>query len=881
MQKNDFDGDLQTLISGKPLRNSLAAHVPFAAQIFYMFNLLYRRFSTCRGLNAQPARGTLNTQSSSVVHRLKICDTAGCKPALRRLSCRLYCDFVAAVPKGLKCCALSGVVFMLLFCGAQEAPVSADSFTNSANRRLWQPVADEVFLQEIGEKVLTQAAITSVALHNHILYLVTGGILKVLGKSGALESDSGAPANVHRLRSLDGALWATTEKGCYRFVGKEWQRIDEREFVDFGLHLGKVYATTRQDVFRFEDGKFVNVKPHGGYLSSDDAVFTEDFNQVLADPVELGHIDRIASYSGTLYLLQPGGVALLEGKTFVPNPVDWGSLPSPVTRDMVTQGSCLYIATDRGLGVLRGMALTTLRGSDGLPFEDTTCLAQGFGGDDLWIGTTRGAIRKVGNQYHYFGAHHWLPGDRVLDIAVGDRVVYIATDAGLAIIRYDPYTLLKKAAYFQRELEEWGFKRLGFVHKLYWSGEKDGWLREISDNDGGNTSHYLAAMTYKYATTGDEQARAEALEAFKAMIWLDDITPKPGFIARAIWSVKGDKGQRSTRGSGPLPAKWYPTDDGLWFWKGDTSSDEVNAHMYAVSLFYELAARGPEKQRAAQHIANIASHIIDNGWVLRDMDGKPTRWGRWDTNYLQRPYGFESRGLNGMEAQTYMHAAYALTGAEKFQNGLQQLLNWRYHTYTVRQKLTFPPDAVVPWDDELAFFCYATLLRYAQDPDLRSIYLRSLERSWEVMRMQQLPFFNFIYGSLTGNDCEAPQAVQHLREWSLDLVNHSYRNSHRSDLAPQRGYVPYAGGTRAISPRETESKWGDRSALQYDGDGDSKSVTPPIGWLEDYWMGRYYGFIEPPETQDSSVVSNRPPVRAAQGAAPYDGPKRPIGAWEK
>ena len=201
-------------------------------------------------------------------------------------------------------------------------------------------------------------------------------------------------------------------------------------------------------------------------------------------------------------------------------------------------------------------------------------------------------------------------------------------------------------------------------------------------------------MTFKYAATGEEQARQEAVEAFRAMVWLDDITPKPGFIARAIWSVKGDKGERSTRGSGGLPAKWYPSDDGLWLWKGDTSSDEVNAHFYGVSLFHDLAAKGRERDRARQHIANIASHILTNGWVLRDMDGKPTRWGRWDPDYLQRPYGFDSRGLNGMEAQTYMHTAYALTGDAKFQQGLDQLLKWRYQTYTVRQRLTFPPDQI-------------------------------------------------------------------------------------------------------------------------------------------------------------------------------------------
>jgi hypothetical protein len=199
----------------------------------------------------------------------------------------------------------------------------------------------------------------------------------------------------------------------------------------------------------------------------------------------------------------------------------------------------------------------------------------------------------------------------------------------------------------------------------------------------------------------------------------------------------------------------------------------------------------------------------------------------------------------------------------------------------VRQKLTYPPEEVVPWDDELAFRCYYPLLRYATDPELRSIYLRSLDRHWEVMRMQQIPFFNFIYGALTGNDCEAPQAVQHLREWSLDLVNHSYHNSHRSDLTPRPGYVPYAGGTRAISPRESCAKWGSRAALEYDGGDGGHSVTPPIGWLEDYWMGRYYGFIEPPRTQAVELTTVQSRTLARKVAAPYNGPPRPISAWEK
>jgi hypothetical protein len=97
----------------------------------------------------------------------------------------------------------------------------------------------------------------------------------------------------------------------------------------------------------------------------------------------------------------------------------------------------------------------------------------------------------------------------------------------------------------------------------------------------------------------------------------------------------------------------------------------------------------------------------------------------------------------------------------------------------------------------------------------------------------------------------------------------------------QRGYVPYSGGTRFISPRELEASWGARSPTQYDGGESGRGVTPPTCWLEDYWMGRYYGFIEPPRTQDVELITVQPRVPARKGATPYDGPPRPVGTWEK
>jgi hypothetical protein len=753
----------------------------------------------------------------------------------------------------------------------------AERTTAPPENPLYSPVADHVYLQEVGSKLPTDEPVAALVACGGEVFAVKGGVLHRLhGKE--LQALKSASAGLRRLFVFDDVMWGSTADGLYQFDdgAQTAKKVLEGDIVDMCMHNGEVHAATKDTVFRLVDGKFVNIMPTEGWLSSDSTMVMEDGSQVLHEPVHLGPISRIASYSGTLYLLTSGGPTLLDGDVYVTEPVDWGSMPSHQHRDILARGSRLYIATDRGLAVLRGAALTTITGKEGLPFEDTTCIAPGFAGD-LWVGTTTGAIRQLGDQFHYFGADHWLPGNNVHDIAVDGMTVYIATDRGIGIIQYEPYTLQKKSAYFEQALNDWGHKRLGYVHQLYWSGGPDNgqWQREISDNDGGHTAHYLAAMCFKYAVTRDEAARREAIDALEAMLWLRSITGTDGFFARAIWAVGVDPGERSTDGSGGLPAKWVATGDGKWMWKGDTSSDEVNAHFYAVALFHDLVAKGVEKKAAAEHLAGIGKHIIDNGWVLRDVDGQPTRWGRWDPAYLLRPYGFESRGLNGMEAQTYMWTALRLTGNPIYQQGLDQLLEWKYDSYTVREKLTFPPENVVPWDDELAFRCFHPLLSYCDDPRLRSIYLRALERHWEVMRMQKIPFFNFIYGGLTGNDCEAEEAVQHLREWSLDTVRHSYRNSHRSDLATEPGYTPYMGGTRAISPRELACTWGSRSSLGYDGGGSGRIVTPPVGWLEDYWMGRYYGMIEPPTTDDPQIITVPAGSSQSLGAAPYDGPPRP------
>jgi hypothetical protein len=738
--------------------------------------------------------------------------------------------------------------------------------TGFLNDKYWTAQADDVYLQESSSRIETAQPVQAIGLDGSRCMAVIGSRIWLV-ENNTVTEDKGSPEGVRRLVSAGGSLWALCKTGTFKYNTGRWQKIDDREFVDLCVHRGVVHGATTDELYRLENGRFVSIKPAGGYNSSDMTVIMEDGTQIHAEPVTIGPIQRIESHNGTLYVLEPGKLILFDGLMVNRDFVDWGSLPSRNTMDMMSSGSRLFIATEKGLAVLRGAALSVIRGTDGLPVENTTCLVRGFE-NDIWIGTTNGAVRMLKNSWQYFGAQLWIPDGHVNDIATGDRIVYIATDKGIGILRYEPYTLLKKAAFYERHLDEWGHKRMGFVHLL--SRKGDQWIRKITDNDGGNTATYLAAMCYKYAVTKDETARHEAVESFNAMIWLERITPVDGFFARAIWSATGDEDEMEKQGSGGLPAKWYPTKDGKWFWKGDTSSDEVTSHFFAVSLFYDLAAEGMEKEMARQHLERIASYILDNGWVLKDMDGLPTRWGHWNPEYLLRPYGFTDRGLNGLEALNFMETAYHVTGDAKFRDGLKQLISWGYDQNTIRQKNVFPPEAIAPWDDDLAFESYNTILRYTSDPGLQSILLRSLDRTWEVKRMTHFPWYNFSYGAFTGNDCELEQSMRYMRDYRLDCIEYDYENSNRDDLYPEPGYASYEGFARSFSPRES------LSPTQIDGGHHGMIVREPTEFLRDYWMARYYGFLMPPATSDPDLISVKPSGVKNPGAKPYKGPARPV-----
>jgi hypothetical protein len=98
-------------------------------------------------------------------------------------------------------------------------------------------------------------------------------------------------------------------------------------------------------------------------------------------------------------------------------------------------------------------------------------------------------------------------------------------------------------------------------------------------------------------------------------------------------------------------------------------------------------------------------------------------------------------------------------------------------------------------------------------------------------------------------------------------------NSHRADLKVPAGYVNYVSKAKCMSAREIGPARWDTDFMRLDGGG-SGSISDPSGFLDAYWMARYYGMILPPEVKDPALLGVE--KRGLQlGAKPYSGPPRP------
>ncbi len=509
----------------------------------------------------------------------------------------------------------------------------------------------------------------------------------------------------------------------------------------------------------------------------------------------------------------------------------------------------ILVGSTKGLLVLDRATGTLLKQRQDLPSIDISCLTEI--GDQVWVGTSHGAYRiKSDEHVDYYASRRWLVDDEVQDIGEGPNgSALILTRLGLSQITYTPMTLLDKAMHFERQVRQrhirHGFSSSQFTMST--PGDLSTGSVVDSDNDGLWTSMYLASQLFRYEVTKSDIAYQNALEAFEAMERLNTINPIEGFLARSY--------ERRSYAKHDLDA-WHKAENEYWDWKGTTSSDEAIGHYLAFSLLAEISPDSEIKERAINLIRDMTDHILEHDLYLVDIDGKPTRWARWNPDYVNGfPEGVGDRKLNSSNITGFLQTAYHFTKDEKYRDAAFEL--FEEHGYL--KNLMKPMEEIgnhksdslsallsEHWnhsDDEMYFLSYWYLYHYAFNPDLKEQYRETIKNHWNIERPEKDALWNFCYAMTGASEFDLEESIWYLREFPMDLIEYTITNSHRLDIKKLPPNFRNQTTTEVLPPDEKPIYKHNTNTFIIDRKGGARSEASGDIYLLPYWFGRYLGVI--------------------------------------
>lgn len=532
------------------------------------------------------------------------------------------------------------------------------------------------------------------------------------------------------------------------------------------------------------------------------------------------------------------------------------------------QGQSLWVGTSEGyVGLSLETGQTNAEPRTAVPASHITRFAPTATG--LWVGTTEGTFfERLGAtsryatptapgieppRFRYYAGKRWLRDNHVVDLSVdreGD--LWVLTQDGLNKLEFRATTLAAKADWLHRKLRSRNL-RFGLTaeRRLLTPGDLTSSEMIDTDNDGGWTSYYIGALGARYAVTHEAETRQQAWESFGALERLQQIHTNTGFPARTL-ERRGFKYSD--------PDRWRDSPERDWEWKGHTSSDEICSQTFAHAIMWELVATtASERARIATNYTRIIDHILAHNLYLIDVDGQPTLWGRWHPEYVNWfPHTIHDRRLNSAELIASLQLAFAMTGNAWYREKAEEMFT-RYGYLT---NILSPMQLIGPtpgfihqgnnmgdeWnhsDDELAFFTYWPLVRFAFSQELRTQYLQAVADHWVIEQPERYPIWNFIYAACGGRDFDAPGAVWTLRGAPLDTIAWRVTNSRRRDLTKLPSSFLGRELKELLPPGERLMARINTQPFILD-QGDDTTDFPGDEFLLGYWLGRWVGAIGGP-----------------------------------
>ena len=296
-------------------------------------------------------------------------------------------------------------------------------------------------------------------------------------------------------------------------------------------------------------------------------------------------------------------------------------------------------------------------------------------------------------EWQYYRAGAYLPDTNVISITraapyevnSGGEFVQIVTSTGISLMETSPWTLEEKSELFdtyqQRHVRP--STQLTSENSIVY-GDVNSYSQGVGDNDGLWTSMHTMAQAYKYAVTGDESARDAAWQGFLGLEGLNKVTGAyPTFPARTYCKIQ-DQQPGCPEVIDESNPDWHDSKNSEYkgyMWKGDTSSDEIDGHLAAFPVVYDLVAQTDEdKERVITLLDGLTMGIVKNDMYLIDpTTNKPTLWGFWNPSEVNdNPEHYSERGTNSLGALAYLASAYSVTRNHVYKKAFQNLADGVY-----------------------------------------------------------------------------------------------------------------------------------------------------------------------------------------------------------
>ncbi len=661
-------------------------------------------------------------------------------------------------------------------------------------------------------------------------------------------------------------VYVLTEQGLYRdYFGaqiskdRSYRSLSDKIPVDITLQEGSgilYYLYPDQYLSHTHAGRILAFIPENTYqhisvnsqgivllCSESKAAIYEDNTLQSELSLPEGEMKGIYTYQNNFYYLTSDAIYRLKTDS-------WELLHKGESlNDLAFRAHTAYVGTSEGFYVVDlfdGNIVQQLK--QNLPVPNITQLQ--WVNLTLWFATPDGAYLQEPDRYRYFASKRWLDQNEIIDVASdsgGD--IYLLTPTGLNKIEYVEHTLRDKAVFFQDNIRQYHM-RYGFVCAPQIPEPFDLTSAEIvdHDNDGLWTSFYLGSQAFRYATTGEPVARRYVWESFEAYERLITINPIEGFPSRTF---------ERTSAWVKDPDRWRTSEEKGWDWKGTTSTDEYIAYLFVATVMDQLVVENAEeRQRVADFIDAILTHIIENDYYFVDYDGEPTLWGRWNPEYVNKfPKHVYDRKLNSTHLIAGLQLGYALSGKERYKDEAIQMMeahgyyeNMMVDMYDIRADTVIHQGVEMgdSWnhsDDEMAFLTYWCLYHYAFNDTLKQDYAWMIRNHWEIEQPERNGLWNLItYGTI--GEMNRDDVIWFFREYNLDQMSYAVRNSHRKDLEFLPSNFRNQTTQMLLTPGERRTHRHNANPFGLDGGGDGISKLAGDEYLLPYWMARYLGVLE-------------------------------------